>query len=182
MAAASKLQGAPRLTTGRSTTEAYSLGALVLVIATATIIAALGFEYIGGYLPCPLCLQQRYAYYAGIPATFLALVLVSSGHRRVGGLIFFAVCLAFLANTGLGVYQSGAEWGWWPGPQACGTVQAIGGTSGGLLDKLDATKVVKCDEAAWRLAFLSFAGWNAVVSLLLAMVSLKAAFAAVPQE
>lgn len=165
-----------------SSREAYSLGSLTLVVATGIILAALAFEHIGGYLPCPLCLQQRYAYYAGIPATFLALVLVSSGRGRIAGLIFFAVCLGFLANTGLGVYQSGAEWGWWPGPQSCGTVQAIGGTSGGLFDKLDATKVIKCDEAQWRFALLSFAGWNAVVSLFLALASLKAAFAAAPQD
>lgn len=177
MVTASRLRGG-----SASQTEAYSLGAAVLAVATAIILAALAFEHIGGYLPCPLCLQQRYAYYAGIPAAFLALVLVSAGKARIAGLIFFAICLAFLVNAGLGVYQSGAEWGWWPGPQACGTIQKIGGSGGGLLDKLDATKVIKCDEAQWRFALLSFAGWNAVVSLFLSITSLKAAFAAAPQD
>lgn len=161
--------------------EAYSLGAIVLLVATGTILAALGFEYIGKYLPCPLCLQQRYAYYAGIPLTFLAMAMVSSGRARGAGLLFFLISLAFLANAGLGVYQSGAEWGWWQGPQACGTMQVIGGKSGGLLDTLNYTKVIKCDEAQWRFALLSFAGWNGVVSLGLCIVALKAAFAAAPK-
>lgn len=165
-----------------SRSEAYSLGAIVLMVATGTILAALGFEHIGKYLPCPLCLQQRYAYYAGIPLAFLAMVLVSSGKARLAGLVFLVISLAFLANAGLGVYQSGAEWGWWPGPQSCGTMQAIGGKSGGLLDKLNDTKVIKCDEAQWRFALLSFAGWNAVVSLGLCVVALKAAFAAAPKD
>ena len=165
-----------------SRSEAYSLGAIVLVVAAGTIFAALGFEYIGHYLPCPLCLQQRYAYYAGIPLTFLAMVMVSSGKARAAGLLFFAISLAFLVNAGLGVYQSGAEWQWWPGPQSCGTMQAIGGKSGGLLDKLSDTKVIKCDEAQWRFALLSFAGWNAVVSLGLCISALKAAFAAAPRD
>ena len=165
-----------------SRSEAYSLGAIVLLVATGTILAALGFEYIGKYLPCPLCLQQRYAYYAGIPLTFLAMAMVSSGRARGAGLLFFLISLAFLANAGIGVYQSGAEWGWWPGPQACGTMQAIGGKSGGLLDKLNDTKVIKCDEAQWRFALLSFAGWNAVVSLGLCIAALKAAFAAAPRD
>ena len=158
--------------------DAYVTGAAVMFAATAIILLALGFEYIGHYLPCPLCLQQRYAYYAGIPATFLALVLLSSGNRQLAGLLFVLVALAFLANTGLGIYQSGAEWKFWPGPQSCGTMQAIGGAAGGLLDKLDATKVIKCDEAQWRFAGLSFAGWNAVVSIVLAFASLKATTAA----
>jgi disulfide bond formation protein DsbB len=166
-----------------STSEAYQAGAFVLTVALATILAALAFEHIGGYLPCPLCLQQRYAYYAGIPATFLALVLVSGGKARIAGLVFFAVSLAFLVNAGLGVYQSGAEWGFWPGPQSCGTVQAIGTGGGGpgILDKLATTKVIKCDEAQWRFAWLSFAGWNAVVSVMLCIAALKAAFAAAPE-
>ena len=158
--------------------DAYVTGARVMFIATAVILTALGFEYIGHYLPCPLCLQQRYAYYAGIPATFFALVLLSGGKTRWAGAIFVLVSLEFLVNSGLGIYQSGAEWKFWPGPQSCGTIQEIGGASGGLLDKLDATKVIKCDEAQWRMAGLSFAGWNAVISLLLAITSLKAAAAA----
>src|SRR3989304_3163409 len=35
--------------------------------ATATILGAWFFEYVLGYIPCPLCLQQRIAYYIAIP-------------------------------------------------------------------------------------------------------------------
>jgi disulfide bond formation protein DsbB len=164
-----------------STQEAYQTGAAVLVIATAVILAALAFEHIGGYLPCPLCLQQRYAYYGGIPVTFAALVALSSGRARLAALLLFAVSLAFLANAGLGVYQAGAEWKYWPGPDTCGTIQAIGSTGGGLLDKLATTKVIRCDEIQWSFVGLSFAGWNVVVSFVLFTAALKAAFAAAPR-
>lgn len=160
----------------QSRSEAYSSGAVVMVIATAVILAALAYEYIGGYLPCPLCLQQRYAYYVGIPLTFLALVMVSGGNARIAGLVFFAVSLAFLANTGLGVYHAGIEWAFWPGPASCGTLQSLEGLGGSLND----VNVIKCDEAQWRFAGLSFAGWNAVVSAGLAILALKAAFNAAP--
>ena len=49
---------------------AYTWGAATLFLALAVILTALGTQYIGGYVPCALCLQQRWAYYAGIPATF----------------------------------------------------------------------------------------------------------------
>ncbi len=135
---------------------AYRWGAAALFIAAAIILAALGFEYIGGYRPCPLCLQQRYAYYAGIPILFGALVLTSTGQKRLAGALFALVALGFLANTGLAIE-----------PLTSGT--------GSLLERLQTTRVIRCDEAAWRFLGLSFAGWNAVFSLLLAIATFSAA-------
>ncbi|MEW5962120.1 MAG: disulfide bond formation protein B [Pseudomonadota bacterium] len=160
-----------------SEAAAYRAGGLALLMALGVILAALAFEHIGGYVPCPLCLQQRYAYYAGIPLLFLALALVSAEERRWAALLLFLVALAFLANAGLGVYQAGAEWGYWPGPDTCGGGQAITGNAGNLLEKLATTQVVRCDEAQWRFAGLSFAGWNAVLSMVIFATALNAAFA-----
>ncbi len=154
---------------------AYKTGALALVLALGTIVAALGFEYLGGYLPCPLCLEQRYAYYAGVPVLFAALVALSAGHRRSAGLLFLLVTIAFLANAALGIYHAGAEWQFWPGPQSCAGVQELTTSAGGLLDSLQNTNVIRCDEAAWRFMGVSLAGWNAVVSLLVAALSARAA-------
>ena len=84
--------------------------------AAAVILTALAFEYIGGYMPCPLCLQQRYAYYVGIPLLFIGLVLIGADRPRAAALVFAVVAIAFLGNAGLGVYQAGAEWKLWPGP------------------------------------------------------------------
>ena len=159
---------------------AYRWGALMMLTATAAIIAALLFQYVGGYAPCELCLQQRWAYYAGIPAAFLSLVLLSAGRPRVAALLLFAVALAFLANAGLGVYHAGAEWKFWDGPQTCsaaGKLAPLGGKAGGLLGSLDSVKVQRCDEAAWRFAGLSFAGWNVLISFGLMVAGIKAAFA-----
>ena len=155
--------------------SAYRAGALVLFAAAVVIATALAFEHIGGYVPCPLCLQQRYAYYAGIPALFLALVLVSAGYARVAGALFLLVAAAFLANAGLGIYHAGAEWELWPGPDTCaGAPQPL--SKGGSLSKdLETTRVVRCDKAPWQFLGLSFAGWNVVASVLLAIGSVCAA-------
>jgi disulfide bond formation protein DsbB len=162
--------------------DAYKSGAATLVVALAVILAALGFEHIGGHLPCPLCLQQRYAYYAGVPLLFLALVLLSAEQHRLAGLLFLAVALGFLVNAGLGVYQAGAEWKYWPGPESCAGAQSISTTAGGLLKDLANTKVIRCDEASWRFLGLSFAGWNAVLSLLLFVSAMRAAFSATARD
>lgn len=159
---------------------AYKAGAIALMLALAAIVAALGFQYIGGYAPCPLCLMQRYAYYAGIPLLFGALVLVASDRAGWAALVLFIVALAFLANAGLGVYHAGAEWKFWPGPDTCAAAsQSLGAGAGGLLKELEATRVIRCDEAPWTFLGLSFAGWNVVTSFLIFVAALRAAFAAV---
>lgn len=149
------------------------------MLAIAAIVAAFGFEVIGGYVPCPLCLMQRYAYFAGIPLLFVALVLVASDRAGWAAAVFLVVALAFLANAGLGIYHAGAEWKFWPGPDTCVSVAApLGGSPDGLLKQLETTRVIRCDEAPWTFLGLSFAGWNVVASLLIVVAALQAAFAA----
>lgn len=158
--------------------EAYRIGGAVLFATIAVILAALGFEHIGGYRPCELCLLQRWAYYFSIPVLFAALVLVGAEQRKLAALLFFAVALAFLANSGVGAYQAGAEWKFWPGPATCSGQQAVATDAGNLLGALQKTSVVRCDEPQIRIFFLSFAGWNVLISLALFAAGLKAAFAA----
>ena len=146
----------------------YQLGATALFLAAVSILTALGFQYIGGYQPCMLCLMERYAYYAGIPVLFVALILTSGGYRGVAAALFFLVALAFLANTGLGVYHAGAEWKFWPGPDDVRRRRSRSTTSAGsLLGDIQNIKVMKCDEASLRFLGLSFAGWNAVALVIL---------------
>ena len=159
--------------------QAYRNGALALVLAVAALGAAFGFEKLGGYNPCPLCLMQRYAYFAGIPLTFLALILLASGQRAAAATVMFLVSLAYLGNAGLGVYHAGAEWKYWPGPDTCGASgPGLTKSAGSLLKQLETTLVVRCDEAPWRFLGLSFAGWNVVVSMMLWITLQQAAFAA----
>ena len=157
---------------------AYKAGAAALMLAISALATAYGFQYIGGYEPCALCLMERYAYYVGIPLLFLALVLVATERAGWAAAIFFLVALAFLANAGLGTYHAGAEWKFWPGPDTCGGSQTLGGGSGGLLKELETIRVIRCDEAPWQFLGLSFAGWNVVVSFLIFVAALQAAFAA----
>ena len=155
---------------------AYASGSVALFLAAASILIALGFQYIGGYLPCALCLMERYAYYAAIPLLFVAIALSSGGNKGWAAALFFVVALAFLANAGLGAYHAGAEWKFWPGPATCGGDNALATSAGSLLKDIEGIKIVRCDEASIVFLGLSFAGWNVIASLLLMALSLKAAF------
>jgi disulfide bond formation protein DsbB len=141
---------------------------VVLVIALGTILAALGFEHIGGYAPCPLCLEERYAYYFAVPVSALA-VLLARGHRTgLARILLLLIALAFVANAAMGVYHAGVEWKWWPGPTTCTGGFDLTWGQNGVVD----TPVIRCDEASFRFLTLSFAGWNALVSAFLALVAL----------
>ena len=76
-----------------------------------------------------------------------------------------------LVGAGIAVYHSGVEWKFWPGPQDCtGDIGNFGG-AGGLLDKMQNTSLVRCDQAS-RILGISLANCNVVISLALAAVAL----------
>jgi disulfide bond formation protein DsbB len=151
----------------------------IAVVGLATILGALFFQHGLGLSPCPLCLEQRYAYYISIPLAAMILLGVSVGSsRKVMLLAFLAIAVAMLWNAGLGVYHSGIEWHWWAGPQDCAGPVVDFGPAGGLLERIQTTRVVRCDEAAWRFLGLSLAGYNVLISLVLAAIALWGAAAA----
>jgi disulfide bond formation protein DsbB len=161
---------------------AYRWGALSLFVAVAIILGALAFEHIGGYKPCPLCLQQRYAYYIAIPALFIALILLSVESRSFAVALLFFASMAFLANSAFGVYHAGAEWGFWAPPTTCGsTGEILQGGAKNLMSALTDANVVDCGKPALIILGLSLAGWNAIISLCLSIGCLKAAFYASEQ-
>ncbi len=155
------------------------LTALFLALAmAATVGSALAFQHIGGYIPCKLCYEQRIPYYAGIPlmvvAVAAALLKLPSWITR-GLLVVVGLLMAY--GLYLGVYHSGVEWAWWPGPTDCVNVAGPVDTGGkGVLDALDQYVPPSCDKAALRILGLSLAGWNAIASLILAAVAFRGAF------
>ena len=144
----------------------------IAAVGAATILGALILQYGLGLQPCPLCLEQRYAYYFAIP---LAVMVILGDHfgasRKVLLAALIAIALGMLWNAYLGVYHSGVEWRWWAGPQECSGALDDLGSAGGLLKQLQSISVVRCDEAAWRFLGLSLAGYNALISLALAAVA-----------
>jgi disulfide bond formation protein DsbB len=144
----------------------------VAVIAVATIAGAWYFQLVLGLQPCPLCLEQRYAYYLAIPVAVLTALAAAKNAPRgflIGGLVLLA--LAMLANAVLAAYHAGVEWKFWPGPTDCTGPVGNLGNAGSLLDRLDTVKVVMCDEVQWTFLGLSLAGYDALISLLMAAIA-----------
>jgi len=148
--------------------------ALGMVITVGT---ALGFQHLGGYIPCALCLEQRNPYYWGIPVAILAAVSAALGGPAWLTRALLAVAGGLMViGAGLGIFHSGVEWHFWAGPASCSTSAAgVTTNAGDLLGDLNSVKGPSCTDAALRVLGLSFAGWNVLASLVLAAIAFRGA-------
>ncbi len=154
-----------------------SASGLLLAASLAAIVTVLGLEHIGGYAPCHLCLIERWAFYAAIPLSVLALFLLSWGYLIPAKILIVLCGLAFMANAGLGVYHAGAEWKFWPGPESCSATGGdIARDANSLIERMNKAQVIRCDEPALTILGISLAGYNALLSIALAVIAFSALF------
>lgn len=136
---------------------------LAFGLGLAAILGALGSQVFGGLVPCELCLEQRWAYYWGLPLLAAILVL---WNRLPLALWYVAMVVAvaiFAWGTYMGGYHAGVEWRLWPGPTACsGTGVSVDFND---LNNVNAARIVPCDKVQFSLFGISLAGYNMLVSL-----------------
>jgi disulfide bond formation protein DsbB len=158
---------------GMTSNPALLAAVAIAAIAAATLAGAWFFQLVLDIRPCPLCLEQRYAYYLAMPlAAFLAYFAAHGAPRKFLMAGFAVLLVATLANAWLGGYHAGVEWQFWPGPTDCTGPLVDFGKAGNLLEQLDKVKVIRCDEVQWRFLGLSLAGYNVVISLAMAAIAL----------
>jgi disulfide bond formation protein DsbB len=146
--------------------------ASITVLGAFAICGFFFFQYVLGYPPCPLCLEQRMSYYATVPLAALLWLGASHGaSRKVLLLGLIVIALIMLWNSGLAAYHAGIEWKLWPGPRDCtGPIDKFG-TTANLLKQLQNISLVRCDVAAWRFLGLSLAGYDVILSLVLVAIA-----------
>src|SRR5580700_8903619 len=124
----------------------------VFALSAATIVGAWYFEFVVKLPPCPLCLEERLPYHVVIPLSLLmAIAALARAPRTLLAVGFTAIIVATLGGAVLGTYHAGVEWHWWAGPTECSGPFTDLSAKGSILGQLDTVRVVRCDEAAWRL-------------------------------
>lgn len=146
-----------RLFTLRNAALIIALGAL------ATIGGAWFIEIVLGVKPCPLCLEQRIPYYAGIPVAFAA-AFAAKSYPKMSRALLALTAMIFLIGAGMGAYHTGVEEGLWKGPADCTGPIPQAAAMGDFLKSLETTRVIRCDEVAMRIFGLSLAAWNALIA------------------
>lgn len=104
--------------------QMMAVSAILFGGALLTVLTAHAFEQLGGYAPCPLCLQERYAYYFAVVAAVVAFLAARGNGIGFARLVLVLIAIGFLINSGLGLYHAGAEWKWWSGPDTCGGIRS----------------------------------------------------------
>ncbi len=126
---------------------------LALAVPLALMLGAWGSQYIGGLVPCEMCMWQRWAHESGMGLAALSFMLPK---RWLIGL----AALAILVSGGIGFWHAGIEYGWWEGLTHCSRM------GGGSLAEIMNTPLVRCDQAQWTLGPISLAGFNGIFSTL----------------
>jgi disulfide bond formation protein DsbB len=151
---------------------------LILVATLVSVVSVLGawmFQALG-YKPCQLCFYQRYPHYAAIGIGAVALLT----RRRW---LAWPGALAAATTSAIGFYHSGVERKWWDGPASCtgGDISSL--TPAELIERLNATPLVRCDDIPWRLSDaipwqaldITMANANALGALVTAVIWIVAA-------
>jgi disulfide bond formation protein DsbB len=132
---------------------------LALALPAVLLGGALGSQYLGGLVPCEMCMWQRYPLYAALVAAILAFALARTPLSRLLTLI---AGLLIIGSGGIGLWQAGAEYHWWKGPEHCTSL--VGGSGADLLKAILAAPLIRCDQPQWTLFGISLAGFNALFS------------------
>ena len=153
----------------------------VALFASLAILAiAHAFETFGHLAPCELCLKERQVYWLAA-----ALAAIGAGLSftplEPGRWVSAVLALVFLGGAALAAFHAGVEWKFWPGPASCTGAHVQVSTA-------DLTRLLRggpigvpaCDKPAWVFLGVSMAGWNALISLGLAALSILAALAPQP--
>ena len=131
------------------------------------LISAFYLEYFHGALPCDLCITQRWFHgaiitYNLIIILFLEKTSVSKILMLLGGGVLW------LSSSIVGSYHFGIEMNFWTGPDECSSnIDFSKDTLTYLLNK----SPIKCDEIMFEVFGLSLAGWNALASFVMFLLT-----------
>ncbi|MFO1162497.1 MAG: disulfide bond formation protein B [Reyranellaceae bacterium] len=143
------------------------LGLIAAVGSGVLLGGAYFFQYVMGLAPCEMCLWQRWPHMGVIAAGLLALLCYKT--PRLAGMLLLVAILGLVTTAAIGLFHAGVELRWWQGPQACSGTVPTGLSPEELRKYLFSAKMVRCDAVAWSMLGISMAGWNAILSALLAI-------------
>jgi disulfide bond formation protein DsbB len=142
------------------------LGLVALLGSGALLGGALFFQYVMGFPPCEMCHWQRWPHIVAMVAGLAA--FASSSRPRLATTFVVVAIAAIAVSSAIGIFHAGVEYRWWAGPQSCTGTVPTGLSPEELKKYLFGAKMVRCDAIVWSLFGISMAGWNAILSAILA--------------
>lgn len=144
----------------------------LFLLAVTALGGALISQYVFGMNPCPLCLYQRWPYGIIIALSLLALFMGLRKNEKASAALVFLCGWALMAGGIVAAYHVGVEQHWWKSFLEGCTINFDSGKD--LLKQIESTHAARCDEIPWSLFGISMAGYNAIISLIAAPLTLIA--------
>lgn len=165
------------MATMRGNIVVFSAAVVTLMASVLAIAGAFYFQFILHLPPCQLCLIQRWPFYAAIPLSAIAAWLAwpAATSMTTSRILLAIMAIGFVFGAGVAIFHAGVEWKFWEGLESCSGAFGVANDSDAFFQRLQTVQVVRCDEAPWHFAGLSIAGWNALLSLGLTVVTAYAA-------
>ena len=130
------------------------------LISFFMLVSAFYLEYFHGALPCDLCIIQRWFHGAIIAYSFI-IILIIKKILISKKLLMLGAAILWLSSSLAGLYHFGIEMNFWTGPDGCSSnIDFSKDTLTYLLNK----SPIKCNEVMFEIFGLSLAGWNALAS------------------
>lgn len=132
---------------------------LLAFIAADILLVVFALQYMADLAPCRMCIWQRWPF-------AVLIVLGLAGAFWKPRLVLGITIPLLLVSAGLAGYHVGVEEGWIALPAGC--------TAGGAATSVEELKALlekappSCDQVGFTMLGLSLAGWNLLISLLLA--------------
>ena len=137
------------------------------LVSSVMLISAFYLEYFHGALPCDLCITQRWFHGAIITYSLIIIfILIKTAISKK--LLLFGGTILWFSSSIAGLYHFGIEMNFWTGPDGCSSnIDFSKDTLKYLLSK----SPIKCDEVMFKIFGLSLAGWNALVSFFIFLLT-----------
>lgn len=148
------------------------LGSITLIC-----MAVLGTSYIMehyyGVLPCQMCLYERNIFIGAGGLAFLSLAFFSP---RLQQYTLIGLGFIFIGGALFAAYHVAIQQHWVSLPAFCASNDFSAFESvEALRDQMLKTPLVRCDQVTWSLFGLSLAAYNALLSVILALICWKGA-------
>jgi disulfide bond formation protein DsbB len=139
----------------------------ILIISTISLAAAYVAEYVFNIKPCVLCVYERIPYMLAI-----GVALSSLFNKKYSYAINVFIAI-FLISSILSIYHVGVEQHIFAGTSECNNTAKNINNIEDLRAKILGDNHASCSEIALSFLSISFAGWNAILSMLLTYICVK---------
>lgn len=137
---------------------------LIITISIVALASAYFAEYVLHYMPCPLCVYERFPYLTLIKISLTALII-----KKLSKYTLIFIFLTLIISCILSAYHSGIERGIFQPSSLCSSMIHIpkGLSVRHIKEMLYSQPITTCTKAAFKIFGLSMAEYNFLLNLAL---------------